>query len=155
MTSAAGDPSTLSAFLDARLDAGEDGKTFLVGYLGSEARFAVAVGLRNDTEQVRFLQFARYLLHHRFSCDGHSLLMPAEVDGRALYVAEHRLAGGSRVGLLEPGRGWRESVLTPGLIGDLRRPGTTLPGLLRREFDRLFDAVCIKCSGLPDIETGI
>lgn len=150
MSAEAAWPSALCAFLEARLDAGEDGKTFLIGFHGDTVRFALAAGLRHDADQARFLVFARYLLHHRFCCDGHALLMPAEVEGRAVYAAEHQGPGTTGAGLIDPGVGWRQVALSPGLIGDLAEREAALPGLVRREFDRLYEALRIPSSGLPD-----
>lgn len=155
MSTEAGGPSALSAFLEARLAAGEDGKTFLIGYRGATVCFAVAAGLRDDADQARFLVFARYLLHHRFSCDGHALLMPAELDGRAVYAAERQGPGITEAGLIAPGLGWRAGALAPGLIGDLTAREAALPGLVRREFDRLYETLCIASPGLPDRRAGV
>jgi hypothetical protein len=134
----------LAGFLDRRQRAGDDGKTFLIGYRASVACFAVAAGLRNAQDRQRFVRFARYLLHHRFGCDGHALLMPAERAGRPVYAVEVCTPDAASVRLIDHALAWHESGLDPGLIGELREHDEPLPGLLRRELDRLYEAVRVE-----------
>jgi hypothetical protein len=131
----------LREFLRTRLRAGDGGKSFLLGYRAAQPCFALAAGLRGEPDHSRFLLFARYLLHHRFACDGHALLMPADLAGRAVYAVEHRDAHGTSAGLLDADLVWRPGGLPPGLIGDLARREAALPGRLRRDLDALYEAV--------------
>ena len=137
----------LSRFLRQRLAAGDDGKTFLIGWHGDSPQFALAAGLRGASDHPRFLTFARYLVHRRFDCDGWTLMLPVEVDRTPHYVVESHHGGAVQVlrsgvdGALEP------AGLGGGLIGDLDWPGDALPGRLRRDLDRLYAMLQL---ALPD-----
>lgn len=131
----------LADYLQQRRAAGDDGRTLLVGLNGGMAVFALAAGLRGSDDHPRFLTFARYLLHARFRCDGFALLLPAMRGGEALYVVERQVAGESAVWLAGSGGDRRPSDIDGRLIGDLGLSEHHLPGVMRREFDRLYEAL--------------
>ena len=134
----------LAAFVSERLCDGDDGKTFLVGYDTDVPRFAVAVGLRGEADHPAFLSFARYLLQKRFVCRDYALLLPASLEGEALYLVERRIAGEIGVWALGLDGSRIERVVEHSPFGDLNRPGETLPGLMRREFDRLYEQLKVE-----------
>lgn len=138
-----GPRAALAGFLTARVRGGDDGKTFLVGYADTVPAFAVAAGLRDTTQHEQFARFARYLLHQRFSCDGHVLMLPAEIDGQPVYVVEQARHGAYRLAMLDADMAWRESPPAAGsangLIGDLAAAESGLPGIMRRSLDQLFE----------------
>ncbi len=129
-------------FLTARQAAGDDGKTFLLGYAGERSVFAVAAGLRGDEDHPGFLAFGRYLLTHRFDCNEYILLLPADIDGVPLYAMEHCRAGESPAFALIDATGIRDARFDGRpLIGELLKPVSGLPGVLRRELDARFAAL--------------
>ena len=134
----------LAAFIRERLHNGDDGKTFLVGYDTDMPRFAVAVGLRGEADHPAFLSFARYLLQKRFVCGDYALLLPASLDGEAFYLVERRIAGEIDVWALGLDGNRIERVVECSPFGDLNRPGETSPGLMRREFDRLYEQLKVE-----------
>ena len=134
----------LPAFLRRRQAQGDDGKTFLLGIATDGVSFALAAGLDGAADHPGFLRFARYLIHHRFAGVQFALLLPASFDGAAVYVAECHYPGGSTVNLLggiPDAGGAGGPALAAGLIGDLTVPESALPGVMRREFDRLYEAL--------------
>jgi hypothetical protein len=139
----------LSDYLRARLRAGDDGKALLVGLRADAPRFAVAAGLRGDRDHPRFLVFGRYLLHGRFRCDGFALMLPAVVGGAAVYVLELSLDGRSTVEIVLADGSRRPADLAAGLVGDLSRRGQALPGVVRRDFDALYQRLAVPLPGEP------
>lgn len=131
----------LPAFLRWRQAQGDDGKTFLLGSVAEGTSFALAAGLDGAADHPGFLRFARYLIHRRFACEQFALLLPASIDGAAVYVAECHQPGGSTVNLLGEAPDAGGATLEAGLIGDLTVPEAALPGVVRREFDRLYEAL--------------
>jgi hypothetical protein len=131
----------LARYLQERRSGGDDGRTFLIGFSGRSPVFALAAGLSGADDHPRFLTFARYLVHHRFRCDGYALLLPAVLDGEEVYVAEWRR--GQETGVSVIGADGQSRSGAPGgpLIGDLARPQPGLPGIMRRELDRLYEAL--------------
>ncbi|WP_078121520.1 hypothetical protein [Thiosocius teredinicola] len=129
-------------FLAARQAAGDDGKTFLLGFEGERCAFAVAAGLRGDEDHPGFLAFGRYLLTHRFDCNEYTLLLPADIDGVPLYAMEHCRIGEPPSFALIDAAGIRDTRFDGRpLIGELLKPVSGLPGLLRRELDARFAAL--------------
>jgi hypothetical protein len=131
--------SRVLAFLRERQRCGDDGKTLLMGWRAQAPEFAVAAGLRGDEDHPGFLAFARYLIHHRFRSDGFALLLPAILDDVPVYVAEWRLGGDSALVTIGPEGELLPNDLHRGLLGDLGDAGPPLPGLMRRELDRLYE----------------
>jgi hypothetical protein len=137
------------AYAASRYAGGADGKTLLVGHAADKPLFAIAAGLSGPQDQERFAVLARYLLR-RDSADGYWLLLPADLDGREQLVCERvgegrsgcsaaavrRDAGGDFVGLGEPA-----DLDMPPALGDLLDGGGTLAGIIRRELDRLAEAL--------------
>lgn len=139
MTDAAVLHDRLAHFLLERIVAGDDGKALLLGLDAGRPLFAAAAGLRGEHDHPGFVTFARYLLHRRFACDGHALLLPAVVDGEPVYLMETRVDGVRRVQLVR-GRGEREAWHSDEpLIGDLGITEPALPGIQRRGLDALFE----------------
>ncbi len=134
-------------YLRARLHAGDDGKTLLIGLRADAPRFAVAAGLRGDRDHPRFLVFGRYLLHGRFHCDGFALMLPAMIGGEAVYVLELCLDGRSSVEIVLADGSRRSADLAAGLVGDLSRRGPALPGVVRRDLDALYHRLAVPLPG--------
>lgn len=130
--------AALLAFLADRQVAGDDGKTFLLGYERAQAVFAITAGLRGDVDHPGFLTFGRYLLTHRFHCDGYALLLPAVTDDAPVYVIE-QVAGAQRQHAIVVAGASRHATFDDALIGELLTPVRGLPGVLRRELDQRFD----------------
>ena len=128
----------VDGFLRARVAAGDDGKTFLLGLRGDRCLLALAAGLRGAADHPGFVTFARYLLRQRFDCDGHALLLPADADGQPLYVVELCNAGETAAWLTAAGGARRDYAGGLPLIGDLRQRESGLPGIRRRDMDRLY-----------------
>jgi hypothetical protein len=128
----------LAQFLAGRLARDDDGKTFLLGHEPGAWTFAVAAGVRGHEDHPRFLEFARYLVHHRFGCDSYALLWPATIDGEPVYVAELAAADATSARVIDR-RG--ECLPHPGgdcMIDAITPPTVPLPGIKRRDLDRLF-----------------
>jgi hypothetical protein len=141
--------STPLAYGAARYAAGADGKTLLVGLASDSPLFAVAAGLAGEQDRQRFAVLARYLLR-RERADGYWLLLPANLEGREQLIAEavagsrrdcraacvQRDKAGCFAGLAQA------AVVDLGApLGDLLDGGETLAGLMRRELDRLAEAL--------------
>ncbi|MCB1801557.1 MAG: hypothetical protein KDI82_07720 [Gammaproteobacteria bacterium] len=139
MTPVAELAACLGGWLQQRLAAGDDGKTLLVGFRGAEATFALAAGLGGTKDHPGFSAFARYLLHRRFHCDGHALLLPAALAGEGVYLLNGQVAGQATQALFAADgtvRDWRSDDWP---IDRLEVPGDALPGIQRREMERLFE----------------
>jgi hypothetical protein len=129
----------LAAYLQARRRAGDEGKTLLLGLLGSSPRFAIAAGLRGERDHPRFLIFARYLLHGRYRCDGYALMLPAMFGDADVYVVELRLAGHASVEIVHADGRRHAADISVGTIGELGVRGPALPGVMRRDLDALYE----------------
>ena len=136
-------------YLQARLRAGDDGKTLLIGLLGDAPRFAIAAGLRGERDHPRFLIFARYLLHGRQRCDGFALMSPALVGGAAVYVMELCVPGYRSVDIVEADGSRRAVDMGTGTIGDLSQRGPALPGIMRRDLDALYEKLALPLPETP------
>lgn len=129
-------------------------KTIVVGLSKDRYRVAFAVGLRNDSQQRQLAIMARYLFakHH---VDTYVLMMPAwleDSDGKQEVVAvELRmreqaylsicpLRRSANDALLDIESGEIKSALHP-LVEDLLARGQSLPGIMRRELDRAYNAL--------------
>ena len=128
-------------YLQARLADGNDGKTLLLGFAGPQTQLALAAGLQGEQDHPGFLTFCRYLLHQRFDCDGHALMLPAAVSGEPVYMLETYLAGEAAVHLVHADGRCEPWPHDDRLIGDLTRRESGLPGIQRREMDRLYDVL--------------
>jgi hypothetical protein len=129
----------------ARYQADAAGKTLLVGWRGDSALFAIAAGLGGAADRDNFAVLARYLLR-RDGADGYWLLLSADLDAQEHLAAEtvagkrrrltaaplQRDAAGSCVAL-----GPAVELGGEAPLGDLLDGGDSLPGLMRRELDRL------------------
>jgi hypothetical protein len=138
----------LAQFLSERLREGDDSKTFLAGRKCGAWMFAIAVGVRGDEDLPRFLEFARYLVHHRFDCDLHALLWPASIAGKVVYAAELAAPGQSLARIID-----QRGVTQPHPGGELMIDAITpqhapLPGIKRRDLDRLFDVLQVPLQSL-------
>lgn len=131
----------LADYLQERRRGGDDGCTFLIGFNGRSPVFALAAGLRGADDHPQFLTFACYLVHQRFRCDGYALLLPAVLDGEEVYVAEWRRGRDMAVSVIGEDGLSRSGAPAGPLIGDLARPQPGLPGIMRRELDRLYEAL--------------
>lgn len=141
MTPVADLAERLAGWLQQRLAAGDDGKTLLVGFRAADAAFALAAGLAGPKDHAGFSAFARYLLHRRFACDGHALLLPAALAGESVYLLNAQLAAHAVQALYAADGSvcdWRSDDWP---IDRLDLPGDALPGIQRREMDRLFDTL--------------
>lgn len=139
------------AYGASRYADGADGKTLLVGFSAQTPLFAIAAGLSGAQDRERFAVLARYLLR-RHKADGYWLLLPADLDGREQLVCERvgeglsacssavvrRDAAGRFAGL-----GDSAAVDMPPPLGDLLDGGGTLAAIMRRELDRLAEALAI------------
>ena len=141
MDDAAPLPDRLVRYLQDRRRAGEDGKAVLLGLAGEQPRLALAAGLQGEQDHPGFLSFSRYLLHQRFDCDRFVLWLPAAVSGTPVYMMETNLAGEPPVQLLDSDGRRRPWPHDDCLIGDLARRESALPGIQRREMDRLYEAL--------------
>lgn len=128
-------------YLQARLRDGNDGKALLLGFIGPQALFALAAGLQGEQDHPGFLTFCRYLLQQRFDCDGFALMLPAAVSGEPVYMLEADLAGVAGVHLVHADGRREPWSYDDCLIGDLKRRESALPGIQRREMDRLYEAL--------------
>ncbi|MDJ0740865.1 MAG: hypothetical protein QNJ91_14210 [Gammaproteobacteria bacterium] len=147
--SAAAWADRVDGFLHARIVAGDDGKTFLLGLRRARCGLALAAGLRGAADHRDFVTFARYLLRQRFDCDGHALMLPIAVDGEPRYVVELCVDGGLTAWSVTPGGARRDYSGDLPLIGDLRQRESGLPGIRRRDMDRLYTRLQLP---LPDPE---
>lgn len=126
-------------YLAERRSAGDDGRTILLGLDRQQAVFALAVGLAGEPDYPGFLTFSRYLLHHRYSCDGHVLMLPAAIARRAVYVVELKLGEGLTIDVVEEDGSARRAPVASNPIGDLGQRARGLPAIQRRELDRLYE----------------
>ena len=136
-------PDRLDHYLRNRIRHGDDGKTLLLGVRADRPRFAVAAGLRGEQDHPHFVNFARYLLHQRFACDGYALMLPALIDGAAVYAVQLSLGGASSAWLLDTAGNRREWRGDRPLGDDLGDRGLPLPGLRRRDFDALYSQLVL------------
>ncbi|MCB1722151.1 MAG: hypothetical protein H6959_08910 [Chromatiaceae bacterium] len=134
-------PAGLVSWLRQRRAAGDDGKTLLVGLIGADAAFALAAGLRGEEDHADFAVFARYLLHHRFGCDGHVLLLPVYRDDAAAYLVRAVSRGDVVQGLLSGVGGWQSWSGSIPVFDQLDVRAAPLPGLQRRTMDALFESI--------------
>lgn len=135
----------------ARYGEGTDGKTLLVGFHGARPLFALAAGLAGGQHQERFAVLARYLLR-RERADGYWLMLPADLSGEERLVLEQVGAGGRDIRAAPVRRddeggfaGLAEAVplaISPPL-GDLLDGGSSIAGIMRRELDRLAEALAV------------
>lgn len=130
-------------YLQVRWRAGDDGKTLLIGLLGDAPQFAIAAGLRGERDHPRFLIFARYLLHGRHRCDGFALMLPALIEGAAVYVMELCLPGRHSVDIVQADGSRHAAEIGTGAIGDLSHRGPALPGIMRRDLDVLYEKLAL------------
>lgn len=146
---AATDPATALAYGAGRYAAGADGKTLLTGWRDGRALFALAAGLGDERHRERFAVLARYLLR-RDRADGYWLLLPAELEGSEALVAELAGSAGRQVqgAVVQrgPGGGFAgldamQPLSAEPPLGDLLDGGDTLPAIMRRELDRLAEAL--------------
>lgn len=128
-------------YLQARLADGSDGKALLLGFAGPQALLALSAGLRGEQDHPGFLTFCRYLLHQRFDCDGHALMLPAAVSGEPVYMLETHLAGAAAVHVVHADGRRVPWPHDDRLIGDLTSRESALPGIQRREMDRLYETL--------------
>lgn len=140
---------TALAYAAARWRDGMDGRTLLAGFKGDTPLFAIAAGLGGEQDRERFGVLGRYLLR-RDGADGYWLLLPADIEQREQLVAEvvsvdgpvRRAAAVIRdaEGVFE-GLGDAHSLTIAAPLGDLLDGGQTLAGVMRRELDRLAEAL--------------
>lgn len=147
MSAVAAVDELLADYLRQHLADGDEGKTLLVGLDGVSPVFVVAAGLRGAVDHPRFLVFARHLLHRRFHCDGHALMLPALLDGVELYAVERDCQGDMLVQTVDAGGRRQSSDLGGRLIGDLAVAESGLPGVMRREFDSLYEQLRLPLPG--------
>lgn len=131
----------LVGYLHERLRDGDDGKSLLLGFAAEKPLLALAAGLQGEQDHPGFLTFCRYLLHQRFDCDGFVLWLPAAVTGEPVYMMESRIEGRSSVQVVHADGRQRAWPHDDCLIGDLGRRETALPGIQRRELDRLYETL--------------
>lgn len=131
----------IATFLQQRRQLGDDGKALLLGLDGVRPVFALAAGLQGEQDHPGFVTFARYLLHRRFACDGHALLLPAAVDGEPVYMLELHHGGVLDLHLFDALGETRAWPSGGPLIADLTVAEAGLPGVQRRELDRLYGAL--------------
>lgn len=139
------------AYGAVRYGAGCDGKTLLVGWQAGQPLFALAAGLASDQDQQRFAVLARYLLR-RDAADGYWLLLPADLSGAEQLVGE-RVESGQRTIQAAPvrrdeaggfcGLGQAVSLAVAPPLGDLLDGGGAIAGIMRRELDRLGEALAV------------
>ena len=130
----------LSTYVAWRQGEGDDGKTFLLGTRDAVPVFCVAAGLGGDDARRHFVRLGRYLLQNRFRCDEFSVIWPADLADRALYVIDIARGGQRLRWLLEDNRVFDQQPEAGGLLDDLLEPAGPLPALLRRDLDSLFEA---------------
>ena len=144
-------PAAALAYGLARYQADATGKTLLVGWRGDSALFAIAAGLAAESDRANFAVLARYLLR-RDGADGYWLVLAADLDAQEHLVAEtaaaqprplpvaplHRDAAGACVEL-----GALVDLGSEAPLGDLLDGGDSLPGVMRRELDRLARALAV------------
>ncbi|MCB1790829.1 MAG: hypothetical protein KDJ24_11070 [Gammaproteobacteria bacterium] len=143
MSEASPSVAALGGWLRERRDAGDDGKTLLLGFIASDACFAVAAGLRGERDHPGFERFARYLLHRRFACDGHVLMLPA-LHGDAPVYLVHGCVAAQALAFMVDAHGHRcrwPGAALPLRVDDHDRQPT--PALLRRDMDARFAALAV------------
>ena len=133
-------------FLRERLREGDDGKTFLLGFDTTKVLFALAAGLKGEADHPAFLAFARYLVHRRFQCSSYALLLPAAIEDRPVYMLERHSDDLAEIGIIDAKGFSPKSGFESGLIGDLAQAGPALPGIKRRDFDRLYESLQVPLS---------
>ncbi len=138
-------------YLRARLQAGDAGKTLLVGLQANRPCLAIAAGLGGEEDHPHFITLASYLLQ-REQADAYWLAVPAVTATGEILALEIRSAGVSRVAhcpaqfaaaaadcVLEA------AELSPAapLLGELLSAPGNLPGRMRRDLDQLALALAI------------
>ena len=138
-------PEHALAYGLARYRADAAGKTLLVGWRGDAALFAIAAGLGAESDRDNFAVLARYLLR-RDGADGYWLLLSADLAAQEHLVAESVAGQQRRLAAAPLGRDAGGACDDLGavvdlggevLLGDLLDGGDSLPGVMRRELDRL------------------
>lgn len=128
---------------------GQAGKTLLVGWRDGEALFALGAGLWDDEDRQRFATLARYLLR-RDEADGYWLLLSADIQGAEHLVAEVVRCGDRQLAAAAVRRAPDDAFGATGDVvelghaaplGDLLDGGGTLAAIMRRELDRLAEAL--------------
>ena len=135
-------PEAAMNWLRARLDDGHGGNLLLAGFQGDRAMDAWSAGLRGEQDHPNFITFARFALQKLHQCNGYWLMLPE--------VFEDEQCLGYRLDLRARSGGWQGEVLMPEggdwqtrerpgepLLADLLVPGPALPGLMRRDLERL------------------
>jgi len=138
-------------YLRTRLQAGDAGKTLLVGLRQAQPCLAIAAGLRGGQDHPRFITLAGYLLR-REQADAYWLAVPAVTGSGEILALEIHSAGVSRVAhcparfAAAPADCELEMAgLHPArpLLDDLLSQAGNLPGRMRRDLDQLAIALAI------------
>jgi hypothetical protein len=139
------------AYGTVRYAAGSDGKSLLVGFCGQRPLFALAAGLASGRDRERFAILARYLLR-RDGADAYWLMLPADQGGEERLVLEQAGRGQRTIqaaavqrdeagGFCGLNEAVRQAIEPP--LGDLLDGGGTIAGIMRRELDRLAEALAV------------
>lgn len=131
---------TLSAYVVKRRDEGDEGKTFLLGVRDATPVFCVAAGLRDDDARRHFLTLGRYLLQGRFRCRDFAIAWPAVTGAGAAYVIDVAQGDQRLRWLLGDDDAHDEGPEAGGFLDAMGQPAGTLPAVLRRDLDGLFEA---------------
>jgi len=149
--SCSGVASRALAYGLARYQADAAGKTLLVGWRAELALFAIAAGLGAEIDRDNFAVLARYLLR-RDGADGYWLLLSADLDAQE-HLAAETVTGNQRQLTAAPLRrdaaaacvdlGPLVDLGSDAPLGDLLVGGGSLPGVMRRELDRLAQVLAV------------
>lgn len=140
----------IGAYARARRAELDSGKTLLVLFVADRAVLALAAGLPRALDRERLLTVARYLVR-RESADRYWLVAPMAQDGLPCLLLEAGSASGFRHSVLslpdafdrvQPSPARDLSGVEP-LLGNLFASDDGLPGILRRQLDRLAEASAV------------
>ena len=143
MSTLFGAPQSALRWLLTRLEAGDGGKVLLAGFRGGEPQAAWAAGLRSADDYPNFVTFARFALGKLHNCNACWLMLPDQLEGRPAYHLQLYSAAEAWHGeaWLEDGQ-WCSRECAPRYITDnLLLPGAAVPGIMRRELQRLADRI--------------
>ena len=150
MSGPAGDDMPAArAFAERHLAQGEAGRTLLVLLADGVPRRALAAGLRDATQRVRFAVLARHLIRQE-RAEAYWLIAPMAREQDDCLLVEVGRPAGCRQAIaavpVGPGAVLGEGEPLPGgepLLGDLFAAEPHLPGLLRRRLDDLADTFAL------------
>ena len=140
----------MPAYAQARKEELESGKTLLVLFVADRPVLALAAGLPRALDRERLLTVARYLVR-RESADRYWLIAPMAQDGLPCLLLESGSAAACRHRVLslpdafdrvQPNVARDLSGVEP-LLGELFAPDDGIPGILRRQLDRLAEASAV------------